>query len=282
MREFLKPAFFSFISFFSPAVATAQDINWLNSYEAGTYRYIDRTVAPLFSRLKQVESAWATTVNHRRQGANHDHIDAVERQLCYLAIQAINFQRSNDASRRQGSSRTLVAPSSVKGYLEAARGILSVARSYPTLRHCDELNWNERVRFLEAIREARDERSKLANLTNTRSTGQYAWSNTFSVELTPLPLKLEFLEGSLKLKLSSGLGPLKFDFQTGPKRVGTSSYNGLEYLRIVGPDGSMRVFDVRGQNFTFPTGLGEVAVNGATLTYICDSACTAFYETLNN
>ncbi|MEO0624091.1 MAG: hypothetical protein AAF183_17970 [Pseudomonadota bacterium] len=260
--------------------ATAQNMNWLNAHEAGTYRYLDSVVRNLYSRLAKVQGAWSVTQGHRKSGANHDHIDQVEKQMCYLAIDVLNLQRGFDSQKNEQTPK-LVSPAATQDYLEAIREIFNVARSYADVMNCAELDWNDRVNFTQAVNKAKMAKDAISRLTTERSKGNFSWSNTFAVELSPLPLKLEFLEGSLKIKISRKIGPLNFDFQTGPKRQAASHYNGLEYLQITGPDKRARVFDVRGQSFSFPTGIGRIDVSGAFLKYTCDERCAAAYDQLN-
>lgn len=283
MFDTIKKITFAAVIAYIPVEVCAQDINWLDAHEAGTFLHVETFFAPLFARLSRVEDAWSVTQSHRRSGAGHDHIDRVNRELCYLAIQVIDLQRASDRSASTYfPRRKLVSPTATQAYVDAARATLMVARQYPNVKHCNELTWDDRVKFSRALFAAKKQREALAALTLGRSKGRYSWSNTLSIELSPLPLKLELLEGSLKFKFTGKLGRFKIDGQTGPKRVQTSHFNGLQFFRLVGPDGSMRVFDVRGKNFSFPTGIGQIDVAGASLVYTCNSQCAAAYDEMIN
>ncbi|MEM9655662.1 MAG: hypothetical protein AAGA65_26485 [Actinomycetota bacterium] len=265
-KNYLLVAIGALALLFVSSEALAENIDWLNAHERGTIRALDHFVAkggyvPL---LKQVDRAWRTTAHHRRMNAGHDHSSVVERHMCTLSVKVLNYQRTN-ASRP--SAYRVDVPPSVRGYVDAYRALVKVARKYPRVRHCNELTWNQKVEFVNAVRAVQTERSRLSSVAGTRRSSG-GWNASVSVDLAPLPVKIEFVKGVVKLRLKAG----RFDAQLWRERNTPSTYSGLEYL-VVRADGVIRYFDIRGQRFTMDIPGGSITVNGPALTFTCGEDC---------
>ncbi|MEO0810199.1 MAG: hypothetical protein AAFW82_06095, partial [Pseudomonadota bacterium] len=232
-------------------------------------------ISTLYPYLKRVEQAWAVTQGHRRSGANHDHSAALERNICTLVVKTLDHVRGWDnAFARQPRKYKMSSPEAVQAYQTASANVVNVARQHPKVRYCNQLTHEQRMHFVAAIYQTREEKNKLRDLALNRRSGTIGWSSTFAIELYPLPLKVEFLNGSVKLKLSTKLGRYPVDVQTGPTWKGPKSYNGLQYFQLRTPDGRAYVFDIRGVAFDIQVPAGEILVDGPWLTFTCSTACS--------
>ncbi|WP_422375206.1 hypothetical protein [Roseibium sp.] len=258
---------------FSALSAPAFGRSLFNAWEVGSLDQIDAYTATMLSDLKKFEQAWRITLHHRKMKANHDHFDQTKLAVCRLSFRWINTQRAMlEARKRQKTVYRLTVPPSVDGLREATKKAFDLANEYVDRpKDCKALTIQDYQRFVEATRNLREIRNRLGKISKRQR--KTAWSTTLSVELSPLPLKLEVVEGSIKLKFTKNIGPLKFDLQTGPKLQRYSSSSGLKYLVVRTPDKRARVFFVAGMNLEFALPASVVNVSGETLTITCSQAC---------
>ena len=259
---------------FQCGTATAQEMNWLNAHERGSLKSIDSASAPLFAQLKKADRSWGVVQSHRRMNAGHDHFATFDRDICVLSVKVINLER---ALKTYWNSQPLrykaEIPSALRDYHQKMEAAIKIASRYPNLRNCNELNHSQKMEFVRAVHQARTSRSNVSSNILGRRSATYKWSNTFAIELSPIPLKVEFLEGSAKLKISRSAGPLKFDFQTGPKVRQQSASRGLTTLIIRTPDNKQRIFDIEGIHVEFDVPASTIEIDGPKMTITCSTAC---------
>lgn len=220
-----------------------------------------------------MENFWQITQAHRKQNANHDRFAAVKNAACRLSFRSINSERMFSFSKRTKGRYTLSSPASIRPYQASVRDAFKTAARFTShKRDCNALSWSEHKHFIALTRDMRKQRAALTKLTKNRRQN-FKWSTTFAVELAPLPFKVEFIEGSAKLKITKSIGPLKFDVQTGPKRRQRVRNDGADYLVVRTPDHKARVFYVRGKDLDIDFPAVNFKKVGASLIFTCTKAC---------
>lgn len=261
------------IGLFASPMATAQT-DMMDPLERGLYRSWSSTYGHLPPRLKRLDQAWSVTTGHRRMNASHDHIEAVHRQMCSISIETINavWELVKKNNERPVKAKSVHVPERLTAYHAAAVAIGQTVHNNRDAKSCDDLTWDERLSLITAVRNFQTEYNRLNRYYSSPGHSQYKWSNSIGFEIPGLPLKLEILNGSLKLKLSTKSRFLNVDFQSGMSRVSAKSYNGLEYLAIYTPELKVYIFDVRDIDFDFPVA-GHIYVTGSAMRYVCDDRC---------
>lgn len=257
---------------------SAFDKAMFNAYELGTLEVLDLYANHIVADLKAYEQARLVTDYHRKQNLGHDHADQLNLKLCTLAFRIINTQRVISAANQ---TYRMVPPVSLQSYQESVRSAYLISKDYLNKeRNCTSLSSTDYDRFLNAAIKVRDEQQKAHALAVSRwnQAPGFRWSNTLSVELSPLPIKLELLEGAIKLKFTRSIGPLKFDFQTGPKLSRPSEPTGLKYLVIKLPDRTSRILNIEGLELTFSLPYSQVTIKRNTLTIECAEQCLAAFQ----
>lgn len=248
----------------------------MNSQEMGTYHAVNRIVSPFYDEYKKAKQAWGVTQGHRRQNAGHDHWHDTKRRFCYLTIQMLNEARKYEKSKNKVY---LITPRAITPYMNDVMEYRALARKYSHITHCNQMSGSDLTKFYRA---AEGIFNRFTNLYNAYDMGskkkKMGWSTTFSVELTPIPLKLEVIEGSLKIKLSKKVGPFNFDLQTGPKFKGNTTKSGLQYLAIINPNRSIRYFYIDGLKLSLHVPESLITINGNTLIIECSAACLKSFE----
>ncbi len=256
--------------------ARAVDAKLFNAFEQGTMDAIDELAEPLENEFRVYQRAWSVTYHHRKENESHDHTAEMRDAGCKLAMR---IQLARFAER--GSAYKLVGPESFAKVLRAKEITLSVADKYlERVRSCDDLSeqdihlYANYAMFLLAARwELKKERSELL-----QKSSEVVWSTTFSVELSPLPLKLELIDGSLKVKLTRSIGPLKFDLQSGPRLSKIEDPSGLKHLVLKLPDRTYRSFNVEGLILLFDLPASRIELVGNKLTIDCSVDCLAAFS----
>lgn len=252
---------------------SAADRSMLNAWELGSIDQIDAWSNSMLKDLKRFENAWRVTLNHRKSGAGHDHFSSTKDAVCRLSFRLINTRRNMLASWVGKTPYKVSVPNSIEPLLVAIREAYNLADNYQSRQiNCEALSLNEYQEFVVATRKVKTERAKLTQITKDRRFSKN-WSSSFSVELSPLPFKFEFFEGSVKLKLGSSFGPLKFDFQTGPKRNSYNSSAGLKWLIVRTPNMRAKVFHITGMNVELTLPSSIINISKETLTITCSKAC---------
>lgn len=249
------------------------DKRMFDAHERGTLAMLDRFSSVVVDDLAKVEQAWAVTNHHRQYGAGHDHSEELQAKLCTLAFRIINTQRA--ISERKSGYR-VVAPATLHNYHQSVRAALLAANPYLSRPvDCASLSVSDFRMLYSMASVVRTERQKAHALATSRrqTLPGVVWSNTLSLELAPLPFKLELLDGSLKLKLTQGVGPLRFDFQSGPKLHRASGPTGLRFLVIQLPDRTARVLDIEGMRLSFNLPASRVTIDRDTLMIECLEQC---------
>lgn len=256
--------------------ANATDRSMMTAWELGTLDRIDGYSPQMVTDLKRFEQALGVTLGHRRMKAGHDHIEETKRAACRLSFRWINTRRAQlEAHKNHRIVYTISAPDSLQPLVASLRAVIRLAEEYRDWqKRCDALSIDDFNRFITATRALRSERSKIDGQT-ARRRGSVGWSTTFAVELAPLPFKVEFIEGSAKLKLVRSLGPLKFDLQTGVKRQTYRPNAGIRELVVRTPDKKWRVFHVSGMELELTIPASVITVSGSRLTITCSEACVA-------
>ena len=220
------------------ATATAQT-DMMDPHERGVYRSWAEHYGDLPARLKPLDRAWAVTNDHRRRNASHDHIDRVYREMCNVSVGAWNavweLVKINKARAVKGNYDWQV-PDRLQAYHEASMAIGQAVYDNRDAKSCADFSWDERMSMIGAVRKFQMEHNRLSTYYSSPGHPKYKWSNTIGLEIPGLPLKLEILEGSLKLKLAVKTRFLNIDVQSGVSRVQAKSYTGLEYFVIYTPE----------------------------------------------
>lgn len=87
------------------------------------------------------------------------------------------------------------------------------------------------------------------------------WTKTITAEIPGIPLKFEFIDGELKLKLSRSFGGLKFDGQIGP----TSKKSGVRTVRIYTRTKTI-IYEIGNKPVTFEVPSSIIKFDGDTVT----------------
>lgn len=255
-----------------PAVAAERSM--MNAWELGSLNILGAYTNAMLSDLSRFERAWRTTQHHRKMKAGHDHFAQTKEAACRLSFRWINTLRARrKAIRRQAITYKMDVPRSLEPLRLATKDAFTIADDYlGRKKDCAALSLKDFQRFITATRTIRKRKEDLDIVTRDRRR-KTGWSTTFAVELSPLPFKLEVIEGSAKLKIAKSFGPLKFDLQTGPKLQRYRPSGGLKYLIVRTPDKLARVFDVQGMELELAIPASIISFSGATLMITCSQTC---------
>ena len=254
------------ISLMLSPLACGGDQVWLNSQERAAYR--DSThwfKTHYYRQLKKAQNALSSYSSNRSTSREAE----AYRQLCSLSKTVIR----DETYYRPNSEYPYIYPASFERFLRFRVNLMYLAHRNKHAKNCSDFTWKEHMNFYDTLRNIEGELKIHATRYSDNPKQQYEWSNTFSLELVGLPFKIEFIEGSAKLKLSKSLGPFKFDFQTGPKKRKNRVYSGLEYLTIFNPEGRFYHFDIRGVDFSIEAPISKVKVFRTYLQITCDTDC---------
>ena len=83
-----------FFLLFTSSNSYAYDRTKYDAWERGTIDVIDRWAADATEKYKKMWSRWQIVAGHRKQGANHDHID----ELTSLHLSRSMYHRWNHES----------------------------------------------------------------------------------------------------------------------------------------------------------------------------------------
>lgn len=254
--------------------ASAQNVGSMNAWEQGSYYIVSMYTDAMLNDLSAYENAARITLEHRQNQRGQDHSDDTSAKACQLVRRWINLHRSLlDVQAKQPIKYRLTVADSIAGYHRAMIDVFDIVDKYKYQTRCEQLSGAIHQEVIAGTVRVRSEKQSLLELIAGRGGAGISWSNNFSVELAPLPFKVEFLEGSLKLKLSASAGPLKFDFQSGPKLQQHQPPAGLKLLVLMTPDQRMRAFDIEGQRMDFSIPFSRIRILGSTLAVECTQSC---------
>ncbi|MET1257620.1 hypothetical protein [Aliikangiella maris] len=243
----------------------------MDSFEMGTYEQLNLITNSYFSEYKKLRQAWSVTQSHRKSKANHDHWDATERAACILSVKMISVGRV----MQKNTGNRIIAPPKLRDYLTATRSLYTLTSKYDHVSNCSQLTVSDYSRFHQIANSIFSHRNSLASSYKSTNAQSIGWSNILSFELSPLPLSLEVLNGSLKIKFSAKAGPIKYDFKTGPAFRKDSKRSGLKTLLVINPDKTVRIFNIDGLKLQFYVPASLITISGDRIAIECSNSCLA-------
>lgn len=257
-----------FLNFFPVNVLAASFK--LNPHELGTYRGLNLAMDHVLDRFGQTLRAWNTVQSHRQNNANHDHFDVYLQNRCGLYNSVLKLADSWRKMWAKGLPRhKTVIPSRLKTYADATDAVINIGLKYSDRHNCDNLSMSDRNMLMSTLRVAYLERDKYQPSFWSRWS---RWKSSLSVQVPGLPVKVEFLEGSVKLKLDFNLAGLKGDFQTGVGYRQRASSHNLTTLIIISENEKV-LLDITGREIDLEIPAGRLRTEQTSLIFECNSQC---------
>ncbi len=232
------------------------------AHKEGSYRYLSQQLTPI--RLAHVKYLGKNLVK------SLVGYEAVREAACDVANQWVIAHHDN-----QLPNLRLVVPQELETFANELSKGYQFASRFDLNTPCSEYT-NAALGVFIGMSDTMSGRREDAE----RSIAQYssykglAGSTTLSLQLSPIPLTLELINGSLRLKFNLTDGRLKSTLAPGIKRVGSSAGLDFLYLDI---DNERRVYDIRGLDLNLDIverANFQLVKNKAIFT--CSSSCVQF------
>lgn len=271
---------FLFVFFFSSlSPADAQTLRTMTPYELGTFRFFDDTVGSVKYQLRWLN----VSVNRHTRAANgqgtwtDQNQQSFEKRLCSLANAWIRWRRDfyNGRGSVLPNNYIIYRPNNMADFF---KNLFAASRIAKGKSSCSQFSGEEKIDLMIKSAEMWGASEKIKRGSSARLSG--GWSNSFSIELSPLPLEVEFVSGSLRIKYSQDVGRFKFSGKTGPSYRGRG-YNGLEYITFIDGDNNVHIFYVGGIDFSIELKNAHIEGRGAVLRVYCGSSCHRNFKKLN-
>ncbi|GAA3630199.1 hypothetical protein GCM10022397_14900 [Flavivirga jejuensis] len=229
--------------------STANYIREMTPHESGSYQYANIHISQLRKLQKKYNRSYQTTMHHRKTGANHDHSEAMWRDLYNLGRSFIKLAPD--------SKQKIIVPESMNGIKYAfnaikrkGKSLVSEIGSSNSLKNVSKESWNEVIKLTQKLL---SEDSKFRSLYYFPKYGYGNSSKKFthnlSVQYSGIPLALDLTDGKFSIKGTARIGPWKFTSKVGYQK--TSSNLGIKILKIVHSDGRIFLYDVRKTSLSF-------------------------------
>lgn len=226
--------------------ALAYSGNYLNSWESGTLNFWE----DVFTVGITYEFFWVgrSLKNFRTPNRKWSQQDAItyRRRSCDLLKSWKRAVRDWDAKFAY-SGLTIYGPNAFAPYVSRIAETINFTRNLRPNRKCTDTEQSDLDNLVNLTANVFDAKKSVRKLKKKRRLAK-SWENTFSLELYPIPIRVEFLKGSLKLRLSGSYGPLRGAFLSGPT-LSSDKKSGIKMLVFISVDKDAYMFDVDGQHF---------------------------------
>jgi ribosomal protein L19E len=231
----------------------------LDAHELGTWNYLEEAEATGIRAIRSLVIANYVTLIHAQRGLNHGHSDQLRAAQCKM-VQAINGLYS-----WKRGARKLKYPDSLKWRQNHIRELSSFSEKLKGYRLCADIPQHIYSEMYRMVRRYYRDRKKYIENVENRSPRYHdkRWATAISAEIPGIPLKFEFLNGELKLKLSRSVGGVKFDGLIGP----TSKKSGIKTVKILTQTEGI-IYEIRNKPITFELPASIIKFNGDTATII--------------
>lgn len=230
----------------------------MTAYEQGTFEAMQPWTSYVESNVKQFDIWFNAMIGHRKMNLGHDHSDAVRMYLKNL------YEFSIIPSRRNISRPKLMEPESMRGWADAFRNLFRTGKKIFDLKESHQnvsnAQWDELIMACREVIKERDRfrmavGQRVVNYTDTEM------SYNLSLQLKPIPIKIDFIKGEVKITATQEFGPLSLSAAGGV----SGSRSGVTTIVVVA-HGEARVYATGGRTIEFYIPASHVKIDGPTMT----------------
>jgi len=246
------------ITFTAPVSAAPRNNPQLTAHEQGTLELIE----PMIHAIEQDYSRmnwWLDLANKQKTGwlarFSEGRFSTFSDSLRDAAINLYKVRQSYRGPQ-------IVVPGSMKDLVAAWAEYINVGGEFARAgqRDTTEELWG---RLFEACRRLGEVESRFYRVVNARRQNYASvdMSYNLSLELKPIPLKIDFIKNEIKVTTSTNIGPLSLGASGGV----SGSRSGVTTLMVIA-NGTQYVYATGGRVIEFDVPASHIRIDGAVMT----------------
>ncbi|WP_334022204.1 hypothetical protein [Alteromonas sp. S015] len=241
------------------------------AHEKGTHEALSVAISPILSDLRLFNLSVSGQKFFRIFNSDFDNSKTIRQRACRLANRWIFIK-----NKPRKSALTVYIPERIRPvhakYIEGIR----FSRNYPQQLSCNKFSRAELASFVQislALKALNSQVDKV--ISKSKYNKSFNRTRVLSLQLKPIPLSLEVLNGSLRLKLDGSLGPFNASIQDGVSRNRLAK-GGIHFLLLdIGEKRS--IYYVRHLSLDLDILAGaNLVLDGKIAKLTCSTQCVHF------
>lgn len=264
---------FLFSTFYVLALLSSPkaDAMEIDEWQKGTIQVLDTATVPVLEIFEAYQEELKVLNKPINRLFPSDLFEGPEQTACLLVLSWVSLRDAiSDYKQRTGLTWLIEGPPSTEALTNQFYSVLETSSLYSGKEEtCASLQ----PAFVKMIVDGTGTYLELRKaLRPSKASYPLDWSQALTVELTPLPFKIEAIQGSLRARFTGRLGPLKLEYQAGGQVDSVSIDHNLKHL-IIRTSENFRVFDIEGKTFEIDVPASRITLKGRSLVVTCDDLC---------